>query len=145
MKNMILALAWVAINISSVSAIKLSEVLAINPMGKNLGTWQAAPFVPDSLVGKIFAVPSEQRKAWQLRFFTFEDREDTLGKKNSFADFVKRFGLEDLESTTDAMPYNDGTFHAFTYRDANAFLEERGKDPLPEGVYFVISFREIIN
>jgi hypothetical protein len=131
-------------NISAVSAIKLSEILAVNPMGKNLGKWKASDFVSEYLVGKLFAVPSEQRKVWQLRFFTFEDRKNVLEKKNSFAEFIKKFGLEDLQSKTDAMPYNDGTLHSFTYRDANDFLIEKGKDPLPEGVYFVISFREVM-
>ncbi|MBA3813730.1 MAG: hypothetical protein H0X26_04460 [Alphaproteobacteria bacterium] len=144
MKYIIFALAWIFITVSSTSAIKLSEVLAAPPVGKQLGKWKASEFVSDYLVGKIFAVPSEQRKVWQLRFFTFEDRGKALEKKNTFAEFVKKFGLEDLQSKTDAMPYNDGTLHAFTYKDANDFLTEKGKDPLPEGVYFVISFREVM-
>jgi len=143
MKNIILALLLVVLGLSSVSAAKLSEFLATRPVGKSLGKWQASSFVSEHLVGKIFAIPSEQRKIWQLRFFTFEDRDDALGKQNSFAQFVKNFHLEDLQSTADAIPYNDGTFHSFTYKDANALLKEKGKPLLPEGVYFIISFREV--
>lgn len=144
MKNIILSLFLTVVGLSSVSAAKLSEFLATRPVGKNLGKWQASSFVSEHLVGKLFALPSEQRKIWQLRFFTFEDREETLGKKNSFAQFVKNFHLEDLQSKVDSIPYNDGTFHSFTYNDANALLKEKGKPPLPEGVYFIISFREVM-
>lgn len=143
MKKLIFALCFMLGSISSVSAIQLSEVLAVRPVGKNLGKWGPSPLVSEHLVGKIFAVPSEQKKVWQLRFFTFEDRQNILGKKNSFAEFVKKYGLEGLESKTDAMPYNDGTLHSFTYKDANDFLEAKGKPPLPEGIFFVISFREV--
>ena len=132
------------LSLSPVSAIKLKEILATKPVGANLEKWKASEFVSDYLVGKLFAVPSEQTKTWQLRFFTFEDRNNTLEKKNSFAEFVKKFGLEDLESTADAIPYNDGSFHSFTYKAANDFLKEKGKDPLPEGIFFVISFREVM-
>ena len=147
MTKIILTLACIFLSISPVSAIKLSEVLATNPVGRQLGKWKASNFVPDYLVGKMFAVSSEQRKVWQLRFFTFEDRENILEKKNSFAEFVKKFGLEALESKADSIPspYNDGTLYAFTYHAANDFLKEKGKDPLPEGLYFMILFREVMN
>ena|SRR3990167_6522850 len=143
MKHIILALFLIFTNLSSGFAIELSEVLAIKPLGKNLGKWQASELVPDYLMGKFFSVSSDKKKMWQLRFFTFEDRENALEKKNSFADFVKKFGLEKLQSKEDAMPYNDGTFRSFTHKDANAFLEAKGKPPLPEGIFFVLSFREI--
>ena len=143
MKKLIFALCFIIISNPSLFAIKLSEVLAIKPVGKNLGKWQASSFVSEYVVGKIFAVSSESRKVWQLRFFTFEDRQNTLEKKNSFAEFVKKYGLEGLESNIEGMPYNDGTLHSFTYKDANDFLVAKGKPPLPEGIFFVISFREV--
>lgn len=138
-----LALLLALTSISSVSAIKLSEVLGTRPVGKAIGKWQASAFVSEHLMGKIFAVPSEKSKVWQLRFFTFEDRNEDLKKSYSFAELVKRFHLEDLESTADNVPYNDGTFHSFTYKSANAFLKEKGKPPLPENVIFILSFREV--
>jgi hypothetical protein len=146
MKKIIMTFAWIFLSLSPVSAIKLSEVIAARPVGKNLSKWQASELVSDFVVGKIFAVPSEQRKIFQLRFFTFEDRNKALEKKNSFAEFVKKFGLEDLESKANPLhiPYNDGTFHTFTHKNANEFLKEKGKEPLPEGLYFMISFREVI-
>lgn len=76
-------------------------------------------------------------------FLYFEDREKTLQDANRFADFVKKYGLEALESKKDAMPYNDGTLESFTFKDANAYLEAKGKPPLPNGIYFIISFRTI--
>jgi len=143
MKNLIFALCFILISSSSVFSITLSEFLAIRPVGAQLGKWKATSFVSEHLVGKLFAVPSEQKKIWQLRFFTFEDRQDILEKKNSFAEFVKKFDLGNLPSKTDAMPYNDGTFYSFTYKDANDFLVANGNSPLPEGIFFVISFREV--
>lgn len=143
MKKLFFILCVILLNTPSLSAIKLSEILTIKPVGKNLGKWQASSFVSEYIVGKIFAVPSEPRKVWQVRFFTFEDRQNTLEKKNSFAEFVKKFGLENLESKTDAIPYNDGTFHSFTYKDANEFLAAQDKPLLPDGIFFVVSFREV--
>ena len=66
MTKIILTLACIFLSISPVSAIKLSEVLATNPVGRQLGKWKASNFVPDYLVGKMFAVSSEQRKVWQV-------------------------------------------------------------------------------
>lgn len=143
MKKIILALCLIFISPSIVSAISLSDFLSTRPVGKQIGKWQASDLVPDNLMGRFFSVSSEKKKGWQLRFFTFEDRNNVLEKKNSFAELVKKFGLEDLQSKIDPMPYNDGTLYSFTHKDANKFLIEKGKDPLPEDVYFIISFREV--
>lgn len=143
MKTIILALFLVLTSMTSLAAIELSELLALKPLGKNIGKWQASELVSDYLVGRFFTLPSDRKKMWQLRFFTFEDRENILEKKNSFEDFVKKFGLEKLQSKEDGMPYNDGTFSSFTHKDANEFLVAKGKSPLPEGIFFILSFREI--
>lgn len=143
MKTIILAIFLAFTISSSSSAVKLSEFLSTRPVGKTLGKWKASNLVSEHLGGRLFAVPSEQRKVWQLRFFSFEDRNNELKKKNNFSEFVKKFGLEDLQSKEDELPYNDGTFRSFTYNDANDFLIAKGKPPLPEGIYFIISFREV--
>jgi len=143
MKTIILALFLILTPFSMGSAIELSEFLDIKPLGQNIGKWQASELVSDYLMGRMFSLPSDRKKMWQLRFFTFEDRKNVLEKKNSFADFVKKFGLEKLQSKEDEMPYNDGTFRSFTHKDANEFLVANGKPPLPEGIFFIISYREI--
>ena len=140
MKKILFLLLPAFLNSVPASAIKLSELLTVRPVGREIGKWKASSFVPEHVVGKLFGVPSERGKVWQLRFFTFEDRNDTLEKKNSFADFVKKFELEDLQSKAEPVPYNDGTFQSFTYKEANEFLKEKGKEPLPEDIYFIISF-----
>lgn len=145
MKQIILVFFFLLASISSLTAVELSEILTIKPLGKNLGKWQASEVVSDYLMGRFFSIPSDRKKTWQLRFFTFEDRENVLGKQNSFADFVKKFGLEKLQSKADAMPYNDGTFRSFTHKDANEFLQAKGKSPLPEGIFFILSFREVFS
>lgn len=143
MKQIILALFVILATLSSGFALTLGEFLTIKPLGKSLGKWQASELVPEHLMGRFFHIPSERQKTWQLRFVTFEDRKNVLEKKNSFADFVKKFALEELQSGEDKMPYNDGTFQSFTHKDANSFLEAKGLSPLPEGIFFIISFREV--
>lgn len=145
MKTIFLALILTISSTSSLYAFKLSEFLSVRPVGKFVGKAKASNLVPEHLVGKLFAVSSEKSKVWQVRFFTFEDRNAELGKKNTFGELVKKFGLDDLQSQGDIVPYNDGTFQSFTYKDANDLLKSKGKPPLPEGVYFVIAFREVVD
>lgn len=144
MKKIILTFCLIFFNVSIVFAVSLSDFLKGGVVGKQVGKWQASNLVPDNLMGRFFTLSSERHKGWQLRFFAFEDRNNILEKKNSFAEFVKKFGLEDLQSKIDAVPYNDGTLHSFTNKHVNDFLIAKGEDPLPEGIYFIISFREVM-
>ncbi len=143
MKNTLLGLCVSIFMANSLQAIPLAEFLNSSPVGQQVSEWKASPLVPEDLVGKTFQIPTNPDKIWQVRFFTFEDREKSLQDHNRFVDLVKMYGLEALESKKDAMPYNDGTFESFTFKDANAYLQAKGEKPLPREVYFIISFRDV--
>jgi len=143
MKKIVLGLALSLLMTSTLQAVKMSEFLSTKTVGGQVAKAEPSLLVPDNLVGKKFTIEAEPNKTWQVRFFTYEDRDNTLTEKKGFAEFVKVYGLEDLQSQKDSMPYKDGTLHSFTYKEANKLLKARGQKPLPKGVYFVISFRDV--
>jgi hypothetical protein len=143
MKKIVLSLTLSFFVTSALQAVKLSEFLTTKPVGQQVAKSEPSPLVPDNLVGKNFTITTEPSKKWQVRFFTFEDRDNTLADKKDFAGFVKAYGLDELQSQNDSMPYKDGTLHSFTYKEANKLLKAKGEKPLPKGVFFVISFRDV--
>jgi hypothetical protein len=142
MKKILSGLLLSALVTTALQAVKLSEFLATKPGGQ-VSQAKPSPRVPDNLVGKEFNLKTEPNKNWQVRFFTFEDRDGKIKDQKDFATFVKEYGLGDLQSQNDKMPYKDETLHSFTYKEANKLLKASGKKPLPKGVFFVISFRDV--
>jgi hypothetical protein len=143
MKKILYGLTVTLLLNTSLCAVKLSEFLNTKPIGQQVSKAEPSPLVPDNVVGKFFTLESDPKKKWQVRFFTFEDRNGTLKDQKEFASFVKEYGLGDLESQNDSMPYKDDTLHSFTYKQANKLLKANGKKQLPKNLYFVISFREV--